>query len=83
MKGLFSQAIASTLVAATLITVAGNDAQAQVRGNGGNNNRGGGGFDINTDCTTGSVSHDIFSYAACSTNAGNDTGNKGTLLEKL
>lgn len=35
------------------------------------------------NCTSGSVTNDIFSFAACSAQEGNDTGAKGTLLSKL
>ncbi|MDB9495930.1 PEP-CTERM sorting domain-containing protein [Spirulina major CS-329] len=35
------------------------------------------------DCASGSVSTDIFSFATCAAEEGNDTGNQGTLLSKL
>ncbi|MGB0562919.1 MAG: PEP-CTERM sorting domain-containing protein [Spirulinaceae cyanobacterium] len=73
MKGLLAKTAAAALVTTSLITFGSNAAQAQGRG----------GFDLGTDCNAGSVTTDIYSYAACSTNAGNDTGSKGTLLTQL
>lgn len=35
------------------------------------------------DCASGSVSNDIFSFATCAAEEGNDTGSQGTLLSKL